>query len=279
MPTSYEQARDALYRAPLDTFVQERKRLAAELAQAGDRPGSKQLAKLPRPSVSAWAVNQLYWEAREDFEALFAAAKRVGEGDLSATAEHREATAFLRARAAELLADAGHATTESTLRRVTATLSALAAAGGFEPDAPGTLSGDRDPPGFETALFAAESPAPARTIAPRAPSAPRATITATKESTGGAREEARRRAEEAAKREAEARRAAEERERKRAERKRVEAALITAKGRVGNVTREIERLRGEIARLEGELEQRAAEREKASAELQALEQNLAELRD
>jgi hypothetical protein len=275
MPTSYEQARDALYRAPLDAFVQERKRLAAELAQAGDKPASKQLAKLPRPSVSAWAVNRLYWEAREDLDALFAAAKRVGAGDLNATGEHREAMALLRARAAELLAGAGHATTESTLRRVTATLSALAAAGGFEPDAPGTLSADRDPPGFEAALFAAESLA--ATI-PRAASGRGAPIPATKESPG-AREEARRRADEAAKRAAEARREAEERERKRAQRRRVEAALITLKGRAGNLTREIERLRGEIARLEGELEQRTEEHEKARLELQALERNLAELGD
>jgi hypothetical protein len=275
MPTSYEQARDALYRAPLDAFVQERKRLAAELAQAGDKPASKQLAKLPRPSVSAWAVNRLYWEAREDLDALFAAAKRVGAGDLNATGEHREAMALLRARAAELLSDAGHATTESTLRRVTATLSALAAAGGFEPDAPGTLSADRDPPGFEAALFAAESLA--ATI-PRAASGRGAPIPATKESPG-AREEARRRADEAAKRAAEARREAEERERKRAQRRRVEAALITLKGRAGNLTREIERLRGEIARLEGELEQRTEEHEKARLELQALERNLAELGD
>src|SRR5205085_6434228 len=67
---------------------------------------------------------------------------------------HRDALAKLRSRAAAMLSDAGHPATESTLRRVTQTLSAIAASATWEPDAPGTLSADRDPPGFDAAMLA-----------------------------------------------------------------------------------------------------------------------------
>jgi hypothetical protein len=75
-------------------------------------------------------------------------AERLRDADLSATAAHRKALGSLRERAASLLSGAGHAATEASLRRVTTTLAALAATGGFEPDDPGTLRFDRDPPGF-----------------------------------------------------------------------------------------------------------------------------------
>ena len=127
-----------LYQAPLAEFIAERKRLAKD---------DKSLAKLPRPTVSAWAVNQLWWHARDAFDAFLASAEKLRKGDLRATAAHRDALAKLRARAGAMIKDAGHATTEATLRRVTQTLSAIAA-GGWEPDEPGTISADRDPPGF-----------------------------------------------------------------------------------------------------------------------------------
>ncbi len=57
----------------------------------------------------------------------------------------REALATLRGRAATLLTESGHGATESTLRKVTTTLSALAANGGFDPDPPGALGADREP--------------------------------------------------------------------------------------------------------------------------------------
>src|SRR5262249_1531955 len=54
-------------------------------------------------------------------------------------------------RAATLLAAAGHPASEATLRRVIMNLSAVAAAGSFDPDPAGALTGDRDPPGFDLA--------------------------------------------------------------------------------------------------------------------------------
>ena len=146
---AYDDAVSELYQVPLSQFIAERKRLADELKASGDAAGAKQLGKRGRPPISAWVVNQLYWHARDAFDEMLATAERLRQGDLKASAPHREAIANLRKRAAAMLEDSGHNASESTLRRVTTTLSALAATGGFEPDLPGTLATDRDPPGFE----------------------------------------------------------------------------------------------------------------------------------
>lgn len=145
----YDDAVASLFQAPLDQFVAERKQLAGELKAAGDKAGAAKLAKLARPPISAWVVNQLWWHARDAFDALFETAQRLRDGKLEATAAHREAIAKLRARAAAILSDAEHGAIDATLRRVTQTLSALAATGGWDPDVPGALSADREPPGFE----------------------------------------------------------------------------------------------------------------------------------
>jgi hypothetical protein len=161
VPASYDDAILELYRAPHSAFVTERKRLAGELKAAGDKAGAAKLAKLTRPPVSAWAVNQLWWQDRKEVEALLATAERLRAGDLGAAAAHRETLGKLRARAAAILAEAGHGASEATLRRVAMTLSAVAAGGGFDPDPPGALPDDRDPPGFETMGFAAAAVAAA----------------------------------------------------------------------------------------------------------------------
>jgi DNA repair exonuclease SbcCD ATPase subunit len=161
MPSRYDEAVTELYQAPLAGFVAERKRLAAALKAAGDKEGAGKLGKLRRPPVSAWAVNQLWWHNRRDMEAMLETAERLRAGDLGAAPAHREAIAKLRARASAILEKAEHGATEATLRRVTTTLSAIAAAGGFEPDLPGTLTDDRDPPGFETMALGAAAAAAA----------------------------------------------------------------------------------------------------------------------
>jgi hypothetical protein len=148
VPSAYDQAVTALYQAPHESFVAERARLAAEL-KTKDKPAGARFAKLPRPSISAWAVNQLWWQAREAFEALFQTAEKLREGKLSAGADHRKALAKLAAAAHKLLKEAGRGGSDATLRRVAMTLSGLAAVGSFDPDPPGALSKDRDPPGFE----------------------------------------------------------------------------------------------------------------------------------
>jgi hypothetical protein len=168
---SYATALETLVRAPHAEFVAERKRLGATLTNAGDAKGGKKLEAIRRPSITAWAVNQLWWNERAAFKDFLRAAERLRDADLSATEAHRKAQSKLRERAAALLVAAGHAATEGTLRRVTTTLGALAATGGFEPDAPGTLRFDRDPPGFGAVNPRALAKLARRTPAKAAPKA------------------------------------------------------------------------------------------------------------
>ncbi|HEY4180008.1 MAG TPA: hypothetical protein VGM90_24365 [Kofleriaceae bacterium] len=159
---AYADAARALYQAPLAQFVEERKRLAGELKAAGDKSGATTIAKLPKPPVSAWAVNQLYWQSRAAIDRLFKAADHLRKGDMRANAEHRESLAALRKLATPLLESGGHNANEGTLRRINLTLSAIAAAGTWEPDEPGQLTADRDPPGFDALAALAGIPLPAR---------------------------------------------------------------------------------------------------------------------
>jgi hypothetical protein len=257
----YEDAVETLFQAPHEQFVTERKRLAGELKAAGDKAGAGKLARLARPPISAWIVDQLWWRARDAFEALFATAEQLRRGEIGGAAAHRDAIARLRAQAAQLLGEAGHAANEATLRRVTQTLSALAAAGGWAPDLPGALSADRDPPGFEAVEITNVIPFP---VQPRAPAAAHhAGDAGDAETTAEHQREAdearlRREREAAAARAAaaaELRRAEAERARAAAERHRLEAALRTARGDVAQREREVVKLERDLAAARSLVEQ------------------------
>jgi len=280
MPRRYDAAVAELYQAPHGDFVRERKRLADELKAGGDKPGATTLAKLPRPTISAWAVNQLWWHARDAFDALFDTAAKLRKGDLRATGPYREATAKLRARAAVMLADAGHAATEATLRKVTSTLAALAANDGWEPDAPGTLAEDRDPPGFTAVGIGGPAEEPAGEVEPATAHAPDTHAKPTHDDDHAQRTQ--RDAAEAKRREeAEAKRAAAEAaaERKRAEQaaakraaeqRQLEDALRTAQHEVDRKTRDLERLRAAVAHAEGAVDKSQAVVDELAAKLAEL---------
>jgi flagellar biosynthesis GTPase FlhF len=53
-----DEAADRLYGLPPDRFMAERTALVAAAKQAGDRALAKEISKLRRPTVAAWAVNQ-----------------------------------------------------------------------------------------------------------------------------------------------------------------------------------------------------------------------------
>ena len=242
---TYDEAVAELYQAPHAEFVATRKRLAGELKTAGDKAGSTKLGKAGRPNISAWVVNQLYWQARDAFDHLLETAARIRGGELAASGEHREAIGTLRARASELLDDAGHGATEGTLRRVATTLSALAVAGGFDPDPPGALADDRDPPGFDAITGGISAAAPA---APAAAPKPKDTKRAEEEELV-----ARRKAEEAA------------RAKKASDRNRLDTALRTAKTEATIRDRNIEALREQLVQAE----RIAAKAHDAVAEIEA----------
>jgi hypothetical protein len=270
-----------LYQAPLAQFVAERKRLAADLKKAGDAGAAKDLLARKRPTMSAWVVNQLYWHARDAFDDMLETAARLRKGNLEASGAHREAIATLRKRATAILTDAGHKPTEATLRRVTTTLAALAATGGFDPDPPGALAEDRDPPGFEAigiptgAIESTEEDDDEGEDEDEKP-ASRAHNRDGHERDGHGKDElaaARAKAEAQREREREEKRKAEQQRKQRAaERHRLEAALRTAKGDVTVRQREVKQ-------LEKQLEAAQARVDKAQSLVDDLESKLADLAD
>jgi hypothetical protein len=243
--TRYEDAVAALYRAPFDAFVAERKRLSAELA-AKDSAGAQRLSKVTRPPISAWAVNQLYWQDKKAFDALFKTAERLRDPEPSTeeTAAHRDVISTLRNHAATLLSEAGKSANESMLRRVTTTLSALAATGSFEPDPPGALKGDRDPPGFDVAGLSPAKLGKRKQdkAGAKVKSAP------TKSETRAAERRAK------AEAVAERRRAEREEKQRRAERERLERKLRIAKGVLEARKEESLRLKQDLAEAEEAIE-------------------------
>jgi hypothetical protein len=158
-----EQEVDRLFGLGPESFVAARNEAARRLRKDGDAGAAARITALRRPSLSAWAVNQLARARGPEVEELLEAGRRlraahqaaVAGGDAAAlraaTRAEREAVAGLVAAAVEVLESAGHATTEATRDRVAATLHAAAA----DPAAAelvrrGRLTHDLDPAGFGT---------------------------------------------------------------------------------------------------------------------------------
>ena len=147
---------DALFRLPLAEFTSARNTLAARLKKEGRPNEAERVKLLSKPPISAWAVNQLYWNHREEFEQLVAAGKRFRPAQKAADMRdsldaRRESLAELSDLATELLTDAGHSPTLDMQRRITTTLEALSAyALLHDGPTPGRLTSDLDPPSFES---------------------------------------------------------------------------------------------------------------------------------
>src|SRR5204863_2632144 len=95
-----EQAIDELYAADLEQFVTERTRLAKALRDAGDREGAQTVTKLRKPSVAAWALNQLARRNRREVDLLLDAGHRLREAQAGAL-RGAERDAFEQARRSE----------------------------------------------------------------------------------------------------------------------------------------------------------------------------------
>jgi hypothetical protein len=153
---------DALYRLPLAEFTAARNALAARLKQGGRGNEADFVKTLSKPSVSAWAVNQLYWQHREAFDRLVATGERFGRSQTSrndrkvadmreALDARREALSHVSDLATALLREAGHNPTPDTVHRISTTLEAMSVYASI-PDGPrpGRLTQDVDPPGFDS---------------------------------------------------------------------------------------------------------------------------------
>lgn len=156
---------DSLFKLPLAEFTGARNALAARLKKSsrGDKSGESDLVKaLVKPSISAWAVNQLYWNHRDVFDQLLASGERFHKAQSSRHAgkvadmrqaldARREALAHLADLATSLLRDEGHNPAPDTTRRITTTLEAMSVyASRSSAPRPGRLTRDVDPPGFES---------------------------------------------------------------------------------------------------------------------------------
>jgi hypothetical protein len=70
---------DDLYGLPLEEFTSARNALAKELARQGDKAASDRVKRLPKPSKTAWVLNQLARHRSGDVEALLEAGRRARE--------------------------------------------------------------------------------------------------------------------------------------------------------------------------------------------------------
>ena len=152
---------DRLYGLPLEEFTAARNKLAAALKNEGKTEEADEVKNLRKPSISAWAVNQLARKERMQVRSLVTSADRLRKAqegllrggaadELRASVERqREVVGALVRRAKEILREAEHPATEATLERIRETLTAVA---GNEEGArlveQGRLETDLDPAGF-----------------------------------------------------------------------------------------------------------------------------------
>jgi hypothetical protein len=152
-----------LHHGPLGEFTAARNALAKQLDKSGDKDAAAEVKSLPKPSVSAWAVNRLFEREPEKMRELLEAGEHAraglrhaisGKGVESlrdALDNERALRDALRRRAAALIEeDTGRKASAAILDRVATNLDSLA----LSPDSAeaadrGWISVDLAPPGFE----------------------------------------------------------------------------------------------------------------------------------
>jgi hypothetical protein len=243
---------DELYGAPLDRFVPARTELAKALRKEGRREEAAEVAALRKPSVAAWAVNQLIRTQGRSVQELFGAGDELrraheqaasGRGDAQAlrkaTQAERAAVDTLMESARGLLTSDGHELSPAVVDRVAETLRAAA----LDPDARAEVSEgrlERELRHVGLGLLGDVGAAPAPALAPKRKAA-------------------------APKREPEQQRKAEARERERAQ------ALKEARSTEKDARRELERAQRAVDSAQ-------SRRDKAAAALDDADRELADAR-
>ena len=146
-----EEKIDELYRLSPEEFTSARNALAKSL----DARDAERVKSLAKPTLAAWAVNQLYWKDRPAYEGLVRSVEALrgahekimggGKADLaeliaSRRSAIRSAESFVR----ETILGAGHPLTDATRDAIAQTLEGLPAEG-----PPGRLTGTLGPRGFD----------------------------------------------------------------------------------------------------------------------------------
>jgi hypothetical protein len=153
-----------LYGLPPDQFTSARDQLADELRDQGDRDATAAVKKLRRPTVSAWAVNQLVRNHRTEMQELLSVGEEVRAAQRAAlsgggaetirelTTRRRRVVDRLLDLSENLLAQAGLGTGRPTLDKVADTLMAVIVdEGAAEAVRAGRLEREITPPsGFDT---------------------------------------------------------------------------------------------------------------------------------
>jgi hypothetical protein len=129
---------DELYALPLDEFTAARNELERRLRRDGEREEAKAVKALRKPTVAAWALNQVARRNGKGVKALLAAGERLrhaqealleggDRGELAAAAEEeRESVGKLSREAAAIAAEAGVATGGGLDEKLRATVHAAA---------------------------------------------------------------------------------------------------------------------------------------------------------
>jgi hypothetical protein len=287
---------DRLFQAPFAEFVGARNGVAAMLKKAGRADESARVRGLAKPSYTAWLVNQLYWNARDEFDAFLKAADRVRSAEHALlegrkAGSHAELVAAraaaleqLMARAAQRAAEEGTPLSPALGERLKTTLDAIGAYGSSEAKHHrGRLQEDLDPPGFAAfaALASGAKPAPAsaRKAAAAPPEPPRLVVgrsIGVDHSSRQAAADARAALQEAlavAGRAQDAAAAAAEGERK------ARAAADAARARLADAERARKSAEAEVSATTAALKARQAEARKAAAEAAAAQKAVDKARD
>ena len=144
---------DELYRGPLTEFTAARNALVKTQRGAD----ASRIRKLVKPSVVAWAVNQVYWHARKIYDQLIKSGERLRQAQIAAlegkkaadvrdaSDAHRRAIADAVKEAQRLASAAGSQPGPDALMR---TFEALSLAS-EPPEPPGRLTKELQPAGFE----------------------------------------------------------------------------------------------------------------------------------
>ena len=136
MPEARAADIDRLYALPLEEFTHERDELAKQLRKAGEREAADAVKALKKPSVAAWAVNQVrrdrpeemrqLLDVTEELHRVYAGLSSAGaRGRLEEAADmQRELIRSLVRCAGQLLEAGGHNASPATLEKVADTLRA-----------------------------------------------------------------------------------------------------------------------------------------------------------
>jgi hypothetical protein len=151
-----------LYGLPLSEFTAARNALAKRLKKEGEKDSSEEVSALPKPTVSAWAVNHLFTVDAERMEDLLGAGENARKalrqilsgGDpgalREAIQEARDLANDLRDRAVEALSKEGSRPGAAIVERIATNLQSLAFSPVAEPVLErGWLDVDLPPVGFE----------------------------------------------------------------------------------------------------------------------------------